>query len=61
MNWGLGAQEGDNVTSVVLPHISKAAMFAEYLLCAVKYGEHRGDAQDLILPLKESTVWQRRQ
>lgn len=34
MDWGLGAQEGDNVTSVVLSHISKAAIFAEYLLCA---------------------------
>ena len=61
MNWGLGAQERNNVTSVVLLHISKAAMFAEYLSCAVNYGEHREKAQDLILPFKESTVWQRRQ
>lgn len=46
------------MTSVVLAHISKAAVFAEYPLCAVNYGEHRGDAQDLILPSQESTVWQ---
>jgi len=61
MDWGLGAQEGNNVTSVVFPHISKAAVFAEYLLCAVNYGEHREGAQDLILPFQESTAWQRRQ
>lgn len=35
---------GNNVTSVVLSHISKAAIFAEYLLCAVNCGEHREDA-----------------
>lgn len=50
MGWGLAALEGNDATSVVLSHISKATALREYLLCAVSCGEHRQDAQTWSCP-----------
>lgn len=59
MDRRLGSQEGNNVTSVVLAHISKATMHSlEYLFCAMNCGDQREDVPDLVSSCKESTLWQ---